>query len=236
MSYSPVFVATLALVGSFVLIKVISSLCPESPRVHHEHRHLTFRTTAPVEPVQTSTNNVPQPVAIEDPSLPTPPVSSIPSSRSSVEGEMGLYTDNLLYAINPNARYSETLPSNASAGERKCAEICASLFGSDKRVLYQYRDQNLQNPDTQRSLEFDIFYPELRFAVEYQGQQHYRDSEHFNSRAVYQMARDQLKAVRAREFRICLVTIPYTYTNDQIRTVIRGSAIRHGIAVILPPT
>ena len=115
-----------------------------------------------------------------------------------------------------NARYTTTLPDSASRGEQMCAKVCRELFGDDL-VYYQYRDPIFANCDTGRALEFDIFYPNIRFAVEFEGRQHYENVAYFGGRQASQAARDHNKRVMAQRQGITLVSIPYTFSEEQCR-------------------
>jgi hypothetical protein len=176
-------------------------------------------------PVQRAAVPLPQPGYIENGPVPSPPVSLAGSAESSLHSWA-----RDTYAVGPSATYSETLPITASRGEIKCAGICADLFQGE-RAIYNYRDRGFLNPDTNRALELDIFYPTLRFAVEYNGEQHYADTARFGVTSTSQAARDQIKAARARDYGICLVSIPYTYDDARIRLTIHRAATAHGIGL-----
>ena len=58
-----------------------------------------------------------------------------------------------------------------SYGEKLCRELLEMWFFENK-VLYNYRPDWLKNPLTGKNLELDIYYPELKLAVEFNGMQH----------------------------------------------------------------
>src|ERR1035437_5662501 len=58
-----------------------------------------------------------------------------------------------------------------SYGELLCRGLLTRWF-PDRNVLYNYRPDWLKNPETGRNLEIDIYYPDLKLAVEFQGIQH----------------------------------------------------------------
>jgi hypothetical protein len=126
-----------------------------------------------------------------------------------------------------NATYVQTQPANASSGERKCAAICATVINSQHVPVYNYRDRKFYNSDTRAALELDIFYPSIRFGIEYNGRQHYTNSSHFNSIAINQSARDNQKRAKTHEHGITVVSIPYTYDDDQIEKAIKDAYESH---------
>ena len=168
--------------------------------------------------------NIPQPACIEDGILPSLPVSVINSRCSSIQSQC-LKT----YIPTQRARSLNTLPENASHGERMCSELCKEIFGEEP--LYNFRDITISNPDTKRALEFDMFYPQYNFAIEYNGEQHYRDVPHFESLHFQQFSRDHIKAVLAHDNGICLVIVPYTYNKEEARSVIYNAALRMDLLV-----
>jgi hypothetical protein len=171
---------------------------------------------------------IPQPSHIENAPIPSPPISLAGSAISSRYG-----APRNTYVVGPSATYSEVLPASASRGEARCAAICMELLAGE-RVLYNFRDRAFSNPDTNRALELDIFYPTLRFAVEYNGEQHYADTARFGVTSTSQAARDQIKAAKARDYGICLVTIPYTYDEGETRRVIHAAAMAHDVLLTTP--
>jgi len=201
------FVLILSVYVAFLLVKFVEWTFSGRRRNRQGHRGVNIVLPDPPNPMQD--DGIPQPLQIESGNLPTPQTGSTASSVGIVP-----------VAIGRNARYSETLPAGASIGERRCAEICGTML-PEYRVLYHYRDPAISNPDTGAALELDIYYPDLRFAVEYNGEQHYADSRYFNSLAAPQMARDHIKAVITRRLGILLVVIPHTYDDNQTKTVIR---------------
>jgi hypothetical protein len=233
------------LAAFFILNVLVALLVPRRRRDDNNNgmRALAQRhrpTTAPltssnlargVAPGDGSDATLPLPIRIEDGHLPSPLVSAPPSACSSF-GDILPSARGGAYIVPPGATFVRTRPADASHGERDCAQICCDLF-PDAEVLYNYRDKTLTpNPDTGAALELDIFYPALRFAVEFNGAQHYGDSSHWGTRAASQMAKDQIKAARCVAAGICLVTIPHTYTAMELKQkTIRAAAAAHGLAL-----
>lgn len=124
------------------------------------------------------------------------------------------------------ASYATSLPRQASKGEEKCYLIASQII-ENQSVLFNYRDPRIHNPDTGRALEIDIFYPELRFGIEYNGEQHYKNSAHFGSIAEFQSARDAQKRNLTSRHGITLISIPYTYSDAQIKAAIADGYDTH---------
>lgn len=74
------------------------------------------------------------------------------------------------------------------------------------KVEYNRRYSFIKNEGTNRSLELDIYIPELKLALEYQGEQHYKYIERFfhkkSGEAGFksQQKRDELKKKLAKRW------------------------------------
>lgn len=126
-------------------------------------------------------------------------------------------------AFHPRATYKESLPADASEGEKMCDAILEECLDRECKRFYNYRDPRISNADTKRALEFDIYVPSLFLAIEYNGRQHYGDVAHFGNNSRAQISRDHQKRVLAADLGIRLVTIPYTYTKEVTRAVIQNA-------------
>jgi hypothetical protein len=103
-------------------------------------------------------------------------------------------------------------PRKDSNGELRARTFLESYF---KKSFPKSRPDFMVNPVTgsRYNLELDCYNPELRLAVEYNGQQHYNYIPFFhkNKEAFYnQKYRDELKRIRCKELGIILIEIPYT--------------------------
>jgi hypothetical protein len=164
------------------------------------------------------------PIEPHDYTVPSLPVSAVHSNASN-SGDSSSTDDIVPFNLDARVIGTHTMPDSVSAGHRMCAAICEEMLAG-RQVYHNYRHPQVVNPDTGRSLEFDIFYPDDMFGVEFQGSQHYHANSHFGGSVDSQAARDHIKAVIARDFRIRLVTIPYTYRPETVRTILRR-VLRH---------
>lgn len=147
-------------------------------------------------------------------------LTPIVSEESSLVDGHGRAHHTQIVLPSPNAQYSRTLPANASNGEKMCAKICREIFG-DEEALYNYRDVVFANCDTGRALEFDIFYPARKIAIEFDGRQHFENVAVFGNKQSSQAARDHNKRIMAQRKGVHLVSIPYTYDENKCREFLR---------------
>ena len=79
-------------------------------------------------------------------------------------------------------------------------------------------------PEWLGGLELDIYIPDRRFAVEYQGQQHFHPIEVWGGEEALEalQARDAKKAKACKQHGVCLITFDYeeSLTEDYIRKVL----------------
>lgn len=93
--------------------------------------------------------------------------------------------------------------------EEKCRQIIQKIYG---KPFSSIRPDFLKSPLTNKNLELDCYNPELRIALEYNGQQHYTFVQRFHKskRDFYaQVHRDDWKRKKCQEMGIRLVEIPY---------------------------
>lgn len=106
-----------------------------------------------------------------------------------------------------------------SRGELECRRVLENIF---KTPFSKSRPDFLRNPVTGNvhNCELDCYNAELKLAVEYNGQQHYRYVPHFhrNKDAFYnQKYRDQWKRRVCEDNGITLIEVPYTVKIPDIR-------------------
>lgn len=102
-------------------------------------------------------------------------------------------------------------PSFESKGEIECRRVIENITG---KPFPKSRPDFLKNEITGgRNLELDCYNPELRLAIEYNGQQHYKYIPYFhqNKEAFYNIKyRDDMKNRLCKKYGIRLITVPYT--------------------------
>ena len=87
--------------------------------------------------------------------------------------------------------------------------------------FYKIRPNFLRNEMTGRNLEIDLFNKDLGLAVEIQGIQHYKFSPRFHLSETQfheQQKRDQMKALKCRNYGIKLIEIPYHIKDHELRS------------------
>lgn len=108
---------------------------------------------------------------------------------------------------------------NFSVGDRKFnsigEELCCKVFEEylERRVLVNIRPDFMKNPKTKRNLELDMYDPETKVAIEYNGAQHYKYEPAFHSNegdVNVQLERDKLKVELCQKNGINLIVVPYT--------------------------
>lgn len=117
-----------------------------------------------------------------------------------------------------------------SKGEKICKEFLEFTFN---KKFEKVRPDFLRNPVTGYSLELDLYNPELKLAVEYNGKQHY----HYNS-MMHQSSRDRfqnqqykdiMKKDMCKKNDITLIVVPYTVSEDKIPEFLYEQLRQHGL-------
>lgn len=102
---------------------------------------------------------------------------------------------------------------NPKKSEERCREIVEDIF---QRPFPSMRPDFLRNPETGRNLECDLMNPELKLCIERNGEQHYRQVDHFHTKEQYhkQLQRDKIKETLLGKNGYTFITIPYTIHYD----------------------
>jgi hypothetical protein len=110
--------------------------------------------------------------------------------------------------------------SPSSKGERECLRVIKKYL--PKYTFEKARPIFLTNPHTGRALELDIYCPELKLAIEYNGIQHYeftprfhRDQQAFDE----QKYRDDFKRTACKRHGVTLITIRYDCPNIEVEII-----------------
>jgi hypothetical protein len=107
-----------------------------------------------------------------------------------------------------------------SRGERICRETMEMIYGVH---FISVRPDWLINPETGCKLELDCYNEELRIAVEYNGEQHYKWPNFTNQTReefINQVRRDLLKIDLCQIHNVYLISVPYNIVHDDIFTFI----------------
>ena len=109
---------------------------------------------------------------------------------------------------------------NISIGENICINVLNSIQFNNKDVGYynfkKIRPEWLRCSYSNRPLELDLYNEELKIAVEYNGQQHYKYTPFFHQNEEEfkkQLQRDDEKLKKCFELNINLIIIPYNLNN-----------------------
>ena len=117
-----------------------------------------------------------------------------------------------------------------SSGEAECRRVLQHLFS---RPFPSVRPDFLRNPVTRggNNLELDCYCEELRLAVEYNGQQHYKYVPYFHSSHEAfrnQQYRDEIKRRMCQDNRITLIEVPYTIKTKDIAAYLVRELTKRG--------
>lgn len=107
-----------------------------------------------------------------------------------------------------------------SKGERMCKETMEKFYGAK---FENVRPSWLKNPETGRALELDCYNEDLKIAVEYNGEQHYKWPNFTNQSKeefINQTRRDMLKAELCEKNGIYLIVVPYNVPHEKISSYI----------------
>lgn len=96
--------------------------------------------------------------------------------------------------------------------EEMCRKIIEKIYN---KKFPSVRPDWLKSPKTKKNLELDCYNKDLKIALEYNGQQHYRFTPHFHktkTKFFSQVHRDDWKRKKCLEKGIRLIEIPYWVT------------------------
>lgn len=104
----------------------------------------------------------------------------------------------------------------SSKGERMCCQVMEKIYGVPfKKVKPSW----LKNVETGKNLELDCYNDELKIAVEYNGEQHYKFPNYFHKEYddfINQLRRDRLKSDLCAHNGIYLIIVPYNIPHNKI--------------------
>lgn len=117
-----------------------------------------------------------------------------------------------------------------SKGEIECRRVLEYIFDMP---FQKARPDMLNNPVTggNHNLELDCYNPELKLAVEFQGQQHYKYTPFFHKNEeafMNQKYRDELKRRMCKDNMITLIEVPYTVKLENIKDYLLKELMKRG--------
>lgn len=147
-------------------------------------------------------------------------------------GKKGTF-DNTVYfptVFSDTKKISKRGQPNDSKGELICRNYLERVFN---KPFNKSRPNFLRNPVTggDFNLELDCFNPEMRLALEYNGEQHYKYIPYFhkNKEAFYnQKYRDEMKRTKCRDAGITLIEVPYDIKSDRLEGYVKNELIKFG--------
>jgi hypothetical protein len=138
----------------------------------------------------------------------------------------------LIKVIEPTSKKpinKKSEPSKKLKYETKCREIIEGIFNT---TFESCRPDFLKNPVTGQNLELDCYNPQLKIALEYDGQQHAQYTPHFHRndkwKFIYQVRKDDWKNLKCQEHGITLVRVPHTIPFEKLESYIKKKLIKLG--------
>ena len=107
-----------------------------------------------------------------------------------------------------------------SRGERLCCQTLERIYGAPFASVWP---DWLRNPETGETLELDCYNDDLKLAVEYNGEQHYKWPNFTNQshqQFINQVRRDTFKVDTCDRNGVYLIVVPYNVPYDNIPTYI----------------
>ena len=132
----------------------------------------------------------------------------------------GSWSDSYYYESSKQShKLLDSKSLQTSKGELRCKQYLENYFSEKGYKFPKSRPDFMVNRVTgdKYNLELDCYNDELKLAVEYNGEQHYKYIPFFhkNKEAFYnQKYRDEIKRIRCRDLGIILIEVPYTELNN----------------------
>ena len=124
---------------------------------------------------------------------------------------------NKTFSFGNNQKDSQSRVPRESKGEKRCREVLQKIFN---KPFSNCRPDFMFNGVTGENLELDMFDYDMKLAVEYNGQQHYKYTPfmHGNTKEKFyaQQYRDRMKKDACKKLKINLIEVPYTVKEEQI--------------------
>jgi hypothetical protein len=148
-----------------------------------------------------------------------------------LSGEKGTYVDHtpmMWTLLGKKKSFKNNRRDNKpfeSKGEAECRRVAELVTG---KPFPKARPSFMQNVVSGQNLELDCYNDELKIAIEYNGEQHYKYIPHFHSSkdAFYNMKyRDEMKTRLCEQNGIKLVIVPYTVKLNDIENFLREALL-----------
>ncbi len=141
-----------------------------------------------------------------------------------ISGEKGTYTDHtpMMWDLLGKSVKQKKKVSFESKGETECRRAIEHITG---KPFPKVRPNFMLNGVSGHNLELDCYNDELKVAVEYNGEQHYKYIPYFhpNKEAFYNLKyRDEMKQRLCEQNNIKLITVPYTVKHEDIEMYIKN--------------
>lgn len=121
-----------------------------------------------------------------------------------------------------------------SLGEKLTCKIFEEYLGREVEVNKKY--EHLKNPETKKKLQYDMYDPHTKIAIEYSGEQHFVFPSRFHKseKEFYdQVYRDNIKEILSKKNGIKLIVVPYTVDKNSPNKDERENKIREYLTPIL---
>ena len=149
-------------------------------------------------------------------------------------GNKGTYMNhtNMIWSLlqkNRGTHQPQKKVSFESKGETEARRVIEKITGLP---FPRARPNFLKNTVSGSNLELDCFNPEMKLALEYNGEQHYKYIPYFHQSkdAFYNVKyRDEMKNRLCKENGVTLITIPYTVKHDRIEDYIKTELKAKGL-------
>lgn len=151
----------------------------------------------------------PRPIVEEVSPLVTEPISKAEPVETTIDKTPYIPDEVLIKGgiIKPNWIVNE------SKAQKACRTAAEKYFG---KPFVSFWPDWLKNPETDKPLELDIYNDELKIAIEYNGEQHYKypnkymhDKNNGLERFIKQIRRDIYKVDACDAHGVYLITVPY---------------------------
>jgi len=128
---------------------------------------------------------------------------------SSIEANFSSYVDQVIVDLQMDGTTARAEVQQVLGLSRWVRE--ASLYGAVRELFPDLRVLREASPEWLGRLRLDIYLPELKLAIEHQGEQHYRPLEVFGGEESHMrtMERDRIKRLKCKENGIQLIEIRY---------------------------